>query len=99
MKGEWFKFHGKCKNGSGLVAEKEPSWYKILKPIFSEKNESLHLAGGSEDLLFDLQNDSIDSDFESRLTDDKNSFQKSHEESLMKKGNKMLFEEPPGKPP
>ena len=33
-------------------------------------NESLHLAEGSEDLSFNLQNDSIDSDFESELTDD-----------------------------
>ena len=91
MKGEWCKFHGKCKNGSGLVAEKEPSWYKILKPIFSEKNESLHLAEGSDDLLFDLQNYSIDSDFESRLTDDKNSFQKSHEKSLNEEGKRNVI--------
>ena len=65
MKGKWRKVPGKCKSGSGLVPEKEPTWYKILKPIFSEKNENLHLAEGSEDLSFNLQNDSIDSDFES----------------------------------
>ena len=99
MKGEWCKFHGKCKNGSGLVAEKEPNWYKILKPVFSEKNESLHLAEGSEDLLFDLQNDSIDSDFESRLTDDKNSFQKSHEESLNEEGKQNVIRGAPRETP
>ena len=99
MKGEWCKFHGKCKNGSGLVAEKEPNWYKILKPVFSEKNESLHLAEGSEDLLFDLQNDNIDSDFESRLTDDKNSFQKSHEESLNEEGKQNVIRGAPRETP
>ena len=62
LKAEWRKISDRCKNGSGLALEKEPSWYKILNPIFSEKNESLHLAEGSEDLPFNLQNDSIDSD-------------------------------------
>ena len=70
LKAEWRKISDRCKNGSGLALEKEPSWYKILNSIFSEKNESLHLAEGSEDLSFNLQNDSIDSDFESELTDD-----------------------------
>ena len=99
MKGEWFKFHGKCKNGSGLVAEREPSWYKILKPIFSEKNESLHLAEGSEDLSFNLQNDSINSDFESQLTDDENSFQKTDEESLNEEGEQNVIRRVPTETP
>ena len=38
LKAEWRKIFDRCKNGSGLAPEKEPSWYKILKPIFSEKN-------------------------------------------------------------
>ena len=63
LKAEWHKISDRCKNGSGLAPEKEPSWYKILKPIFSEKNESFHLAEGSENLSLNLQNDSIDSDF------------------------------------
>ena len=99
MKGEWCKFHGKCKNGSGLVAEKEPSWYKILKPVFSEKNESLHLAEGSEDLSFNLQNDSINSDFESQLTDDENSFQKTDEESLNEEGEQNVIRRVPTETP
>ena len=37
LKAEWRKISDRCKNGSGLAPEKEPSWYKILKPIFSEK--------------------------------------------------------------
>ena len=41
-------------------------------------NESLHLAEGSEDLSFNLQNDGI----ESQLADDENRFKKSDEESL-----------------
>ena len=32
--------------------------------------------------MFNLQNDSIDRDFESQLTDDENSFQKFDEKSL-----------------
>ena len=78
LKAEWRKISDRCKNGSGLALEKEPSWYKILNPIFSEKNESLHLAEGSEDLSFNLQNDGI----ESQLADDENRFKKSDEESL-----------------
>ena len=78
LKAEWRKISDRCKNGSGLALEKEPSWYKILNPIFSEKNESLHLAEGSEDLSFNLQNDGI----ESQLADDENHFKKSDEESL-----------------
>ena len=82
LKAEWCKISGRCKNGSGLAPEKEPSWHKTLNPIFSEKNESLHLVEGSEDLQFNLQNECIDSDFQSKLTDDGNSFQKSDGESL-----------------
>ena len=48
--------------------------------------------------MFNLKNDSIDSDFESQLTDDENSFKKSDEESLNEKGDKMSFEEPHWKP-
>ena len=73
LKAEWRKISDRYKNGSGLAPETEPSWYKILNPIFSEKNECLHLAEESEDLSFNLQNDSTDSDFESQLTDDENS--------------------------
>ena len=62
--------------------KKEPSWYEILNPIFSEKNETFHLAEGRKDLSFNLQNDSIDDDFENQLADDKNNFQKSDGESL-----------------
>ena len=73
LKAEWRKISDRYKNGSGLAPETEPSWYKILNPIFSEKNECLHLAEESEDLSLNLQNGSIESDFESQLTDDENS--------------------------
>ena len=33
-KTEWRKISDRCKNRSGLAPEKEPSWYKILNPIF-----------------------------------------------------------------
>ena len=99
LKAEWCKISDRCKNGSGLALEKEPSWYKILNPIFSEKNESLHLAEGSEDLSFNLQNDSKDSDFESQLTDDENSFQKSDEVSLNEKGEQNVIRRAPAETP
>ena len=74
MKAEWRKISDRCKNRGGLAPEKEPSWYKIFKLyFFSDKNESLHLPEGSEDLSFNLQNDNKDDDFESQLTDDENS--------------------------
>ena len=38
LKAEWRKISDRCKNGSSLAPEKEPSWYEILNPIFSEKN-------------------------------------------------------------
>ena len=62
-----------------------------MNPIFSEKNGSLHLAEGSEDLSFNLQNSSIDSDFESQLADDENSFQKLDEESLNEVGEQNVI--------
>ena len=34
LKLEWHKISDRCKNGSGLAPEKEPSWYKILNTIF-----------------------------------------------------------------
>ena len=60
LKVKWRNISDRCKNGCGLAPEKEPSWYKILNRIFSE-NETLHLAEGSEDLSFNLQNDGIES--------------------------------------
>ena len=99
LKAEWCKIFDRCKNESVLAPQKEPIWYKTLNPIFSEKNENLHLAEGSEDLLFNLQNDSIDSDFESELTDDVTVFKNLMKRVWMKKGNKMSFKEPPRKPP
>ena len=40
---EWHKIYRRCKNGNGLAPEKQPSWYKVLNPIFSEMNKSLQL--------------------------------------------------------
>ena len=99
LKVKWRKISDRCKNGSSLALEKEPSWYKILNSIFSEKNESLHLAEGSEDLSFNLQNDSINSDFESQLTDDENSFQKTDEESLNEEGEQNVIRRVPTETP
>ena len=93
---EWRSISAIWKNGSGLAPKEEPSWYKILNPIISENDESLLLAGRTEDLSFNLQNDSIDGDFESQLTDEV--FKNLMERVWMKTGNKMSFEELHGNP-
>ena len=70
-----------------------------IKPFFSEKNESLHLAEGSEDLSFNLQNGRIDSDFKSQFTDYENSFQRSDEESLNEEGKQNVIRRTPRETP
>ena len=89
---EWRSISAIWKNGSGLAPKEEPSWYKILNPIISENDESLLLAGRTEDLSFNLQNDSIDGDFESQLTDvNLKTFQKSDGESLNEEGEQNVI--------
>ena len=38
LEAEWREISNKCEKGTGLATEKEPTWYKILNPIFSEEN-------------------------------------------------------------
>ena len=97
---EWRSISAIWKNGSGLAPKEEPSWYKILNPIISENDESLLLAGRTEDLSFNLQNDSVDGDFESQLTDvNLKTFQKSDGESLNEEGEQNVIWRAPRKPP
>ena len=37
----------KAKRGCGLAPGKEPKWYKILNPVFTETNEDLEKTGNS----------------------------------------------------
>ena len=63
-----------------------------MNPIISENDESLLLAGRTEDLSFNLQNDSTDGDFESQLTDvNLKTFQKSDGESLNEEGEQNVI--------
>ena len=55
IKAEWRKLGGIVKKGSGLSPKREPKWYKILNPIFTETNEPLELASGIEDTSFSLE--------------------------------------------
>ena len=97
---EWRSISAIWKNRSGLAPKEEPSWYKILNPIISENDESLLLAGRTEDLSFNLQNDSIDGDFKSQLTDvNLKTFQKSDGESLNEEGEQNVIWRAPRKPP
>ena len=44
----------KAKRGCGLAPGKEPKWYKILNPVFTETNEDLEKTGNSADVSFSL---------------------------------------------
>ena len=52
IKAEWRKLDDIVKKGSGLLPKREPKWYKILNPIFTERNEPLGLASGIGDTSF-----------------------------------------------
>ena len=52
IKAEWRKLDDIAKKGSGLSPKREPKWYKILNPIFTETNEPLELSSGIEDIFF-----------------------------------------------
>ena len=99
LKAEWREISDRWKNGSGLTTKKEPRWYEILNPVFSEKNETFHLAEGRKDLSFNLQNDSIDDDFERQLADDENNFQKSDGESSNEEWEQNVIRRAPTESP
>ena len=75
----------KVKHGSGLDPEDDPSWYRILNPLFSETNEDIVLTSENADLSFkgDFRNyESPSSDEESdhqTSEDDENSDQSENE--------------------
>ena len=62
MKAEWRKISDRAKRGSGLAPEKEPKWYKILNPVFTETNEDLEITGNSADVSFSLNEGDDESD-------------------------------------
>ena len=62
MKAEWRKISHRAKRGSGLALKKEPRWYKVLNPVFTETNEVLEITGNSADVSFSLNEDDDESD-------------------------------------
>ena len=54
LKAEWRRMSDKAKRGCGLAPGKEPKWYKILNPVFTETNEDLEKTGNSADVSFSL---------------------------------------------
>ena len=54
LKAEWRRILDKAKRGCGLAPAKEPKWYKILNPVFTETIEDLEITGNSTDVSFSL---------------------------------------------
>ena len=54
LKAEWRRISDKAKSRCGLAPGKEPKWYKILNPVFTETNEDLEKTGNSADVSFSL---------------------------------------------
>ena len=54
LKAEWRRISDKAKRGCGLAPGKEPKWYKILNPVFTETIEDLEITGNSTDVSFSL---------------------------------------------
>ena len=49
---EWRRISDNTKSRYGLAPGKEPKWYKILNPVFTETNEDLEIMGNSADVSF-----------------------------------------------
>ena len=52
LKTEWAQKTRRAKNGSGLDPDKEPRWYQILNPVFSETHQPLNLVSRAADTSF-----------------------------------------------
>lgn len=50
FKTEWTNITNRAKHGSGLEPEKEPNWYKILDPVFSETHKPLNLISSAAEI-------------------------------------------------
>ena len=48
MKQKWRALSERAKHGSGLTAEDEPAWYKVINPLFSETNEDIELTDNAD---------------------------------------------------
>ena len=54
---EWRKITDRAKTGTGKAAKKDPEWYIILDPVFSETYSKLSLASQANDILFSNSSD------------------------------------------
>ena len=54
FKADWRKILDRAKRESELAPGKEPKWYKVLNPVFTETNEDLEITRNSADVSFSL---------------------------------------------
>jgi hypothetical protein len=66
LKMEWANHTQRAKNGSGLEPDKEPHWYQILDPVFSETHKPLNLVSKAADTSFvgDVSSEEDDDDLD-----------------------------------
>ncbi len=58
LKNQWTAKTDRAKNGSGLDPDKEPKWYQLLNPIFSESHTPLNLSSSGKDAYSDSSDSS-----------------------------------------
>ena len=76
FKADWRKVLDRAKRESELAPGKEPKWYKILNPVFTETNEDLEITRNSADVSFSLSKGDDENDIS-----EKESFQESDSRS------------------
>ena len=69
LKDQWRKITDRAKTGSGKAAKKDPEWYTILDPVFSETYTKLNLASQANDILSSNSSDEESGECASDLED------------------------------
>ena len=55
LRQEWSSKTTRAKNRSGLYLDKEPHWYKVINPVFTETHRPLNLVSSAMDTSFVAQ--------------------------------------------
>ena len=71
LKAEWQNILDRARCGSGLAPEKEPKWYRILYPVFTETKKDLEVIGSSADVSFLLNEGDDESDISEKESSQK----------------------------
>ena len=66
VKIQWTAKTDRAKNGSGLDPDKEPHWYRVRNPIFSETHAPLNLSSSSKD----AHNSDVEDEFADKYDDE-----------------------------